>query len=96
MLRAKTQERKSGLPKPIRQMGETVKSKLMGLVSKTFAWGAGTLRRDVGKNALWQKADNVAPDEKVPRDLPNHGALFANGGLNRPLWGLLRVEDVIR
>ena len=73
-----------------------MKTKLMAFVSKTLARAVGAMGRDMAKNGLGQYADNAAPDEKVPRDPPSRAALFADSGLCRPVWGFLRVEDVIR
>jgi len=73
-----------------------MKSKLVALVSKTVALAVGRLAQDVPEKALRPSADDAAPDEKVPRDSPTHAALFANSGLSKPIWGLLRAEDVVR
>jgi len=73
-----------------------MKSKLIAFVSKTLAPVVGTLGQDMAvENALRQNTRNAVPDDNVPRD-PSRVALFANGGLLRPVWGFLRVEDVIR
>src|SRR5262249_52459849 len=53
-------------------------------------------RYDAPKNWLGQNNDNTVPDDNVRRKLPNHAALFGSSGLNMPVWGLLRVDDVIR
>jgi hypothetical protein len=73
-----------------------MKSTFAAFVSRTLARVAGTLRRYVApKNRLEQNADNTVPDG-ARRSLPNHMALLTNSALNMPVWGLLRVDDVIR
>jgi hypothetical protein len=74
-----------------------MKSKFIVFVTRTLARVVGALGPDVApKNSFGPSADNTVPDDNVPRDPPSHVALFTNGGLNKPVWGLLRVEDVIR
>jgi hypothetical protein len=73
-----------------------MKSNLIARISQALAWPAVKSHEDTPKNTLGQNADSAAPDEKIPRDLASHTAVFANSGLSKPVWGLLRVQDVIR
>jgi len=73
-----------------------MKSQIGAFFARTLAWGSGAVGRDTAMNPRRQNTDEVAPDEKVPRDLPIQATLLANSGLNKPVWALLRVQDVIR
>jgi len=73
-----------------------MKSKLVALVSGTLARAVDKLGPCVrAPNGSGQDPVHTAPDENVPKDRPGHAALFADY-LGKPVWALLRVEDVIR
>ena len=94
---SQTWPREIEIPKPIRtDKGTTMKTKLVALVSETLARAVYKLAPSVpAPNGSGEDPGHTAPDEKVPRDRPGHAALFADY-LGKPVWALLRVEDVIR
>jgi len=73
-----------------------MKTKLVALVSGTLARAVDKLvpsfPAPIGSG---QDPGHAAPDENLPRDRPGHAALLADY-LSKPVWALLRVEDVIR